>query len=76
MGTSRQTIGHTVKEDLNFKSYKLRKHQLLIQVQERKKLKMSALIDDLKYTSSGMLRFFSDEDFCSGYETKPTVTGG
>ena len=61
MGTSRETIGHTVKEDLNFKSYKLRRHQLLTQVQkERRKLKVSALID-LKHTSSGMLGFFSDE---------------
>ena len=29
MGTSRGTIGRTVKEDLNFKSYKLRRRQLL-----------------------------------------------
>ena len=35
---------------------------MLTQVQtERRKLKASALIDDLKHTSSGMLRFFSDE---------------
>ena len=62
MGTSRRTIGRTVKEDLNVKSYKLRWRQLLTQVQkERRKLKASALIDDLKHTSSGMLRFFSDE---------------
>ena len=50
----------TVKEDLNFKSYKLRRRQLLTQVQkERRKLKASALIDNLKHTSSGMLRLFS-----------------
>ena len=62
MGTSRRTIGRTVKEDLNFKSYKLRRRQLLTDVQkERRKLKASALIDDLKHTSSGMLKFFSDE---------------
>ena len=51
MGTSRRTIGRTAKEDLNFKSYKLRRRQLLTQVQkERRKLKASALIDDLKHT--------------------------
>ena len=62
MNTSRRTIGCAVKEDLNFKSYKLRRRQLLTQVQEeRRKLKALALIDDLKHTSSGMLRFFSDE---------------
>ena len=67
MGTSRRTIGHTVKEDLSFKSYKLMRRQLLTQVQkERRKLKASALIDDLKHTSSGMPRFFSR------HETKPT----
>ena len=62
MGSSRRTIGRTVKEDLNFRSYELKRRQLLTQVQkERRKLKASALIDDLKHTSSGMLRFFSDE---------------
>ena len=62
IGTSRQTIGCTVKEDLNFRPYKLRRCQLLTQVQkEGKKLKASALIDDLKYMSSGILRFFSDK---------------
>ena len=61
MGTSRQTIGCTVKEDLNFKSYELKRCQLLTQVQKERKLKASALIDDLKHISSGMLRFFSDE---------------
>ena len=36
MGTSRRTIGRTVKEDLNFKSYKLRRRQLLTQVQKER----------------------------------------
>ena len=61
MGTSRRTIGCTVKEDLNFKSNNLRRCQLLTQVQKRRKLKVSALIDNLKHMSSGMLRFFSDK---------------
>ena len=29
MGTIRRTIGRTVKEDLNFKSYKVKRYQLL-----------------------------------------------
>ena len=78
IGTSRRTIGRTVKEDLNFKSYKLRRRQLLTQVQkERRKLKVSALIDDLKHTSSGMLRFFSDKKiFVQDMKQTNRITGG
>ena len=58
----RWTIGYTVKEDLNFKSYKLRDASCSLKLQrDRRKLKMSALIDNLKHTSSGMQMFFSDK---------------
>ena len=62
MNVGRSTIHRSVHEDLGYKSFVLRRRQLLTEVtKQNRKLKAQALVNDLKKRSAGMLRFFSDE---------------
>ena len=59
---SKATIHRTIHQDLNLKSYVIKRRQLLTKAtKERRRVKASALINELKHQSAGMLRFFSDE---------------
>jgi len=56
------TIHRTVHDDLGYRSFVLRRRQLLTEAtKERRKLRAQALLNDLKRDSAGLLRFFSDE---------------
>ena len=62
MNVNKATIHRTIHEDLNLKSYVIKKRQMLTDdLRERRKIKAAALLNDLKHQSAGMLRFFSDE---------------
>ena len=62
MNVNKSTISRTVAKDLNTKSYCLRKYHLLTAaLMERRLIKGTALLNELKHGSSGHVRFFSDE---------------
>ncbi|UYV77188.1 hypothetical protein LAZ67_15000036 [Cordylochernes scorpioides] len=62
MDVGSMTIVRTIHEDLGLKSYALRKGQLLTEnMENNRKGKAAALLNNLKHDSFGMLRFFSDE---------------
>ncbi|UYV73848.1 hypothetical protein LAZ67_11001126 [Cordylochernes scorpioides] len=62
MDVGSMTIVRTIHEDLDLKSYALRKGQLLTEnMKNNRKGKAAALLNNLKHDSFGMLRFFSDE---------------
>lgn len=62
MNVSKATIHRTIHENLSLKSYVIKRRQLLTEdTKERRKIKASALINELKHQSAGTLRFFSDE---------------
>ena len=59
---NKSTISRTVAKDLNMKSNCLRKrHLLTAALMERRLIKGTALLDELKHGSSGHVRFFLDE---------------
>ena len=61
-GVSYNTAWVTVRHDLGLKSYALRKAQLITPKQQENRLaKATALLNNLKHETAGMLRFFSDE---------------
>ena len=62
MNINKSTISRTVAKDLNMKSYCLRKrHLLTAALMERRLIKGTFLLDELKHGSSGHVRFFSNE---------------
>ena len=62
INVNKSTISRTVAKDLNMKSYCLRKHHLLTAaLMEQRLIKGTALLNKLKYGSSGHVTFFSDE---------------
>lgn len=62
MKCSDWTVRQIVKEDLGYKSYKLRARQLITESQqESRATKTAALLNELKHDSAKRLRFFSDE---------------
>lgn len=62
MRMSDRTVRLAVNEDLGLKSYALRKAQLLTKAQvEKRFIRASALLNDMKHETVGYLRFFSDE---------------
>ena len=61
-GVSDRTVRQTIHEDLDLKSFALRKGQYLTETQmERRFVRASALLNDMKHETVGYLRFFSDE---------------
>ena len=61
-GVSDGTVRRVVRDDLNLKSYALRRAQFLSKEQvEKRFVRASALLNDMKHDTSGYLRFFSDE---------------
>ena len=62
INVNKSTISRTVAKDLNTKSYCLRKrHLLTAALMERRLIKRTALLNELKHGSSDYVRFFSDE---------------
>ena len=62
MNINKSTISRTVAKDLNMKSYCLRKrHLLTAALLERRLIKGTTLLNELKHGLSGHVRFFSDE---------------
>lgn len=59
---SETTVRRTIHQDLNLKSYVVKRRHLLTEdLKARRKTRAENLINDLKHFSAGMLRFFSDE---------------
>lgn len=61
-GVSDSTVRRVVHDDLGLKSYALRRAQFLTEAHVEKRLvRSSSLLNDMKHETSGYLRFFSDE---------------
>ncbi|QQP36116.1 Transposable element tcb2 transposase [Caligus rogercresseyi] len=66
MGCSKQTIANTINNDLGYSSYKKRHRMILTEgTRESSRVKVAALLNNLKHETAGLLRFFSDENFFS-----------
>lgn len=64
MIVAKTTICVAIKQDICYKSYVLRRRQLLTEkLKSSRKIKAQALLNDLKHDSAGLLRFFSDEKY-------------
>lgn len=62
MGVHRATVSRAVHQDLHYKSYVLRRRQLLTDAMKvNRKIKCQALLNDIKHESAHHLRFFTDE---------------
>ena len=61
-GVCERTVRQTIHDDLGLNSYALRRGQHLTEVQvERRFVRASALLNNMKHETNGYLRFFSDE---------------
>ncbi|QQP36092.1 Transposable element tcb2 transposase, partial [Caligus rogercresseyi] len=66
MGCSKQTIANIINKDLGYSSYKKRHWMILTEgTRESRRVKVAALLNNLKHKTAGLLRFFSDENFFS-----------
>lgn len=62
LNVSESTIRKAVHEDLRYKSYSVKVHQLLTPLQMTKRVaRCELLLSSLKYEAAGRIRFFSDE---------------